>query len=256
MKPSSTNLVEWLGPDARRLWASSFTVDEHEAFALVYRSFGGRVSADGVRLSYHRRGFRRAGQGVVPRAWLHPVDVPNEAQVPTYHPKLFLAETRERHVLVVSTGNIATDDLQHTRNLAVRLFPRDSVAVQIANWIRRAPRQHRQLCLLVERDDCRLLPAGPNRSTLAQIAGQLERCGQCRQRRARTGEWIVAAPFWSPGTIDRLLELEPAGRIEAYFRIRTIWDQVANALKGPSQWRRVAAFDPAVPKLTLPALQN
>lgn len=243
MKSSTANLTEWLGPDARRLWATSFTIDEHEAFALVYRSLGGRAPADGVRLNYHRRGFRRAGQGVVPRAWLHPVDVPNEAPVPTYHPKLLLAETSEQHVLVISTGNIATDDLRHTRNLAVRLRPRAAVANRIADWIRRAPRQHRQLCLLADRDDCQVLPAGANRSTLAQIAGQLERCGRCRPRRARTGEWIVAAPFWSPGTIDRLIELEPAGRIEAYFRLRTIWDQVANALEAPSRARRVAAFE-------------
>jgi hypothetical protein len=107
-KPVLGDLSASLGYDLLRVWASSFTMDEHEAFALVYRALGGRIPTDGVRLTFHRHGFRRAGQGVMPRRWLRPFNVPSETPLPTYHPKLILAETSERqHIMFISTANLA-----------------------------------------------------------------------------------------------------------------------------------------------------
>jgi len=241
--PQFGNIVEWLSPDARRLWLTSFTVDEHEAFALVYRALGGRVPLEGVRIAYHRRGFRRAGRGAMPRRWMLPVDVPSEVPLPNYHPKLILAETGQGHVLVVSTGNLATDDLRGMRNLAVRLDVENGLAKRVAQWVERPPRDHRALCILVGKQECQILPGTGNRATLKQIYSQFNRCSHCKTSGAKSGEWIVAAPFWSPATITRLFALEPKGRVEAYFRVRTIWDQLAAALPNQSdQLRRVKAY--------------
>src|SRR5688572_10094849 len=100
-----------LGPDAQKLWLTSFTVDEHEGYALLYRALGGRLAPNDVWLAFHRRAFRRAGPGVIPRQWLHPVDVPSESPLATYHPKIFLAHTsNDEYILIISTANLATDD--------------------------------------------------------------------------------------------------------------------------------------------------
>jgi hypothetical protein len=243
-KPALGDLTASLGYDLLRVWASSFTVDEHEAFAIVYRALGGRVPTEGVRLTFHRHGFRRAGQGVMPRRWLKPFNVPSEAPLPTYHPKLILAETSERrHVLFVSTANLATDDLRQSVNLTVGLNVSPSLAKRVARWIDHPPEKHRALCLQVGDRSCQMISPGRNRSTLEQVASRLERCKRCAST-ARCGEWIVAAPFWSPATISELLRREKNGRIEAYFRIRTVWDQVAAALHNrPEETERVVAYE-------------
>jgi hypothetical protein len=238
------DLTAWLGPDAQRIWATSFTVDEHEAFALLFRALGGKVPPKGVSLSFHRRAFRRAGQGVIPRGWLSPFDVPAESPLPTYHPKLILAEGTDRFSVVVSTANLATDDLRHTRNLAVHVEVSKSVAMRIAEWAHHPPRDHRALCLLAGHGGYEIIASGSNRSTLEQIVTRLDRCKRCQATAAATGEWIVAAPFWSPATVSRMLKLEPAGRIEAYFRLRSIWDQIGMALgDARALARRVAAYE-------------
>jgi hypothetical protein len=243
----SGNLVEWLGPDANRIWACSFTVDEHEGFGLVWRVLGGRAPKSGVRLSYHRGAFRRAGEGVMPRTWLNPVVVPSGPILPTYHPKLILAETADGHVLVVSTGNLATDDLWRTRNLGARFDISAPLAKQIASWIERHPEEHRSLCVVTDtkgREISEILPAGPNLSTLEQIVKRVDRCQRCRSSQIRAGEWIVAAPFWSPQAVARLLELEPDGSVEAYFRVRAIWDQLALAFRNDlAAIARVTAYE-------------
>lgn len=245
MKLDLGNLTSWLGSDVRRLWATSFTVDEHEAFALFHRALGGMRPSKGVWLAYHRNALRRAGQGVMPRSWIRAVTVPPENPLPTYHPKLLLAKTDDANVLVVSTANLATDDLRHTRNLAVRLEISSAVSDLISKWIEAAPSDHRALCLIEDGGKLRVLPRNGNRSTLAQMATCLSRCARCTSSGEHAGQWVVAAPFWSPATVSSLLKLEPTGRIEAYFRTRQIWDDLAASVRDtdPELLGRVDAFE-------------
>lgn len=221
-----TDFVSWLGPDASQFWATSYTVDEHQAFALVYRVLGGRVLPSGVHLRFQRSGFRRAGQGVAPRRWLHPFSVPTETPLPSYHPKVMLAGSADGHALVVSTGNLADDDMYRTRNVAVRIDVPASIAKRISGWIERPPKGHRALCLVVDGNGVRLNDPKRNASSLRQFVELLERCPACRKARRRTGSWVVAAPFWSPNALTKMAVLEPDGSIEAYFRARSLWDQV------------------------------
>lgn len=240
-----TNLVGWLGPDTKRLWATSFTVDEHEAFALAFRALGGRIVPDGVYLNFQRSGFRRAGQGVVPREWLHPIDVPVESPLATYHPKLLLAETHAGHSLIISTGNLARDDFRNTRNLATHFEVARPVADKLVNWIRQRPLGHRALCLHVHKNKVRFRKPQTNASCLSQFMHLVERCPACRSNRARTGHWVVAAPFWSPRVLEIMLKHEPKGKVEAYFRTQSVWDKVAahtQVALGEHELERVTAF--------------
>lgn len=241
-----TNFVDLLGADAKMIWGASFTVDEHEAFILAYRLLGGRITDQNAHLTFERRGFRRAGQGIIPRAWLHPFDVPVDRIIPTYHPKLLLIDSPAGHELAVSTGNFASDDLRHTRNLAVHFDVSPSVAKRTAAWIERKPSGHRALCFLVTKEGIKPLRPSGNASTLNQFTACLSRCPACRKGRSQRGEWVVAAPFWSPGALVKMLTLDPEGAVEAYFRTRSVWEQIArgavSALGGPAL-KRVAAYE-------------
>lgn len=234
-----------LGPDAQKLWLTSFTVDEHEGYALLYRALGGRLAPNAAWLAFHRRAFRRAGSGVIPRQWLHPVDAPSESPLATYHPKVFLAQTiNDEYILIISTANLATDDLRRSRNLTARFMISAQTAKSVTEWIKCHPIHHRALCLSVSDNGCKIIRPKDNCSTIRQITPRLVRCKRCRSTNARAGEWIVAAPFWSPSAITELLSIEPHGRVEAYFRIRNIWDQLAAALQNvPDQLRRVTAYE-------------
>lgn len=241
-----TDFGSWLGPDASRLWGTSYTVDEHQAFAIAYRIFGGRVLPMGVHFRFQRSGFRRAGQGVMPRRWLNPFSVPPERPLPSYHPKLILSQTTSGYVLVVSTGNLAQDDMWRTRNLAVRLKVKRAVANNVSRWIERPIKSHRALCIVVAGEKVAVRKPATNASTLSQFVELQERCPACEKARRSRGSWVVAAPFWSPGALVKIAERDPDGTIEAYFRARSIWEQVALRAKADStlvQLDRVHAYE-------------
>jgi hypothetical protein len=238
-----TDLSAWLGPDLKKLTACSFSVDEHQAFAVAYRAFEGRLPAEKFRVRFQRGGFRRAGQGILPRASLLPIRVPVENPLPTYHPKLLLSETAGGHSLVVSTGNLCQDDLSRTTNLAVRLDLDRRTANAVASWIHDAPEAHRALCLVARGGTVRVNRPNGNASTLQQFRRVLERCSTCEKTVARSGWWVVAAPFWSPAALVRMTELEPEGRVEAYFRMRGLWDQVAAAASSKVRLDGVSAYE-------------
>ena len=245
MRLNTANLTDLIGIDAKRLWATSYTVDEHEAFAVAYRTLGGRIPNSGVYMRFQRSGFQRAGQGVIPRSWLHPQNISAKLPLETYHPKLLLADTPDGYRLVVSTGNLTRDDLRKTRNLAVQLHLDTHTAKSIIRWIEYPPLIHRALCILVKRGKTRVIKSTP-KSSLLQFIDKIERCPTCKASRFKHGNWVVAAPFWSPGVLQRMFECDPRGSIEAYFRNRTIWNQVggwAIANSNKVNIARVQAFE-------------
>lgn len=230
MRLPVADLVEWLGPEARRLWATSFTVDELIAFAVAYRSIGSRLgdpsgNRSPVQLRFPRAGFRRAGAGSIPRSWLKPVRVPVESPLPSYHPKIFLSETQDGFRVAVSTGNLAQDDVARSSNLVVRFDASLGVAEAIRGWIESCPRSHRALCVHERGGELAVMPAAKNRATYGQFRSRMARCRSCRKAPA-SGEWILAAPFWSPGAMKRLLKDYPGARVRAFFRSRGLWDAV------------------------------
>jgi|WetSurMetagenome_2_1015567.scaffolds.fasta_scaffold20052_2 hypothetical protein len=240
------DLATLIGQESKRLWGASFTVDEHEAFAMVFRALGGRTPNSGVHLSFQRSGFRRAGQGVIPRNWLQPFTPPHETPLPTYHPKLVLSENVDGYALAVSTGNFASDDFRKTSNLAVKLDLEVGDFEMVRQWIESRPHQHRALCLLEDRGGGRFFRPKANESTAAQFRKNLERCPACRRAGVRRGQWLVASPFWSPTALKLMLDWEPKGSVEAYFRSRALWEQVglsASVLWPKVRFDQVQAFE-------------
>lgn len=247
-KLAETDLPMLLGPglDILKLWVSSFTVDEYQAFAAIYRILGARIPNKNIYFSFQRSGFRRAGQGAFPRSWLNPFDIPSEKPLPTYHPKLFLSETSAGYSLVISTGNMAKDDLFNTNNFAVQLNLDRKNAKSVADWIEEQPSGHRALCLLADNKNKSVIATRSNSSSLSQFLAQAHSCKSCRASTPR-GEWIVAAPFWSTEAFIKMTRNDPDGVVEAYFRDKSIWQQIACSLKQNSKhtvnFKRIKAFE-------------
>ena len=249
-KQTITDLPMLLGPglDISKLWVSSFTVDEYQAFAAIYWILGARIPDEIVSISFQRGGFRRAGQGAMPRAWLKPFDIPLEKPLPTYHPKLFLSKTSADYSCIISTGNIAKDDLFYTNNFAAQLNLLSKNAEFVARWIEKPPEGHRALCLLAKSDNqyASVIKSRSNASSLKQFLDQCHLCKSCRSDTPR-GEWIVAAPFWSPEALIKMAKNDPEGIIEAYFRDESIWQQIACSVKQNQKHtgdlKRVKAFE-------------
>jgi hypothetical protein len=172
-----------------------------------------------------------------------PFNVPWEQPLPTYHPKLLLVEQNSgKYVLVVSTANPSEDDLKRSRNLAVSLKLAPKSAEQIRKWIVARPRD-RALCLWADGDRFeRVLGAANNLSTLRQIQQTVIRCQKCASNSVETDEWLVASPFWSPGTAKELLGANSDNTLEAYFRSDEVWRSIATSLNR-SALNRVAAFE-------------
>lgn len=236
MKLPFADLVDWLGPEAQNLWATSFTVDEEIAFAIAYRSIGSRLggsTAPPVYLRFPYAGYRRLGPGSIPRAWLHPISVPVETPLPTYHPKLMLASAGDEHRVVVSTGNLAMDDVSRSRNLVARLEVDWATANAVKQWITQWPQPRRALCFYARPGDVGVLAAQAGASSYAQFKSLQRPCAACAKSRAPQGEWILAAPFWSPGALKALLRDTPGAAVRAYFRNQALWNAVgATATQG------------------------
>jgi len=245
MRKHQPTIVDLLRVDSRRVWATSYTVDEWLAYGLLWLIAGNTDSDNAVTLSFHRSGFRRAGSGQMPRPWLKPFDVPG-AERSVYHPKLVLIETAsEKDAFTVSTANLADDDFKRSRNLIVKLDLSKSLSHKIRDWIKGRPLQHRALCLLAKNGSCiNILPAPENLSTLQQINQCFVRCKKCSRTGVISDQWIVASPIWSPGTVRELLNKSSNAKLEAYFRTSEVWKQIGGTFhKDKMLLARIDAFE-------------
>ena len=229
---SIINPVERLaGKGAKRLWATSFSVDEVEAFALVHHLLGDwRHAGEAAWLSYDRACFRRAASGILPRKTLHPQnhDPGQTYQLPAYHPKLILVQSNgpeDCHQLLISSANVSKRDQRDAVNLGIVLEVSPEIAHSVIEWIEEPPRDRRAFTLAVKEDGSVKIADPASGTTFEQFLHYARGCGKCTGR--DLSQWIVAAPFWSPGFLSRILKARP-GSVTCYVRDRFQWDTVAH----------------------------
>ena len=224
------------------LWATSYTLDEAEFYRLVFHTMGRFSQSAQVHLTCDRSGFKRTPAVIVPRKWINFRPKPKNAKLlATYHPKLVLLSADKSQRLIVSSANITPTDQRRQRNLAFELLLNNTQARTVRHWIKNPKGKQTLVAIVPPRGGVRV-PPPDNRPTIDHFRDHIL-LQRCRHSSLRKNWWIVAAPFWSPVFLQRLIDIhaggEADGKIEAYFRDEHQWGACRKHLKAAS---RVAAY--------------
>jgi hypothetical protein len=209
----------------KNIWATSYTVDEHEAWGAFWQLLNGNINKSNCYLRYHQSSFRRSGNGVLSRECIYPNPVSKGfTTIATYHPKLLLAKlANDTFKLIISTANIATDDFRHTTNVAVALDVTEKQANFIKEWIRKAPDKNRAFNFHYTNGKFSIIDGDKNEPSFKQILRFTKPCTNCKEK----NKWLIASPFWSASIFNEVFNHNENSEVTAYFRNQSTLDNVS-----------------------------